>query len=93
MVRLAWRYVVQETVGPLKGLAKRAVVALAGIVVLAVGLVVLLIAVLRVLEGETGSALTGTWNFAPYLLTAVVAIVIIGVAVAVGVRAGKGRKQ
>jgi hypothetical protein len=85
-VRLVWRYVLQETLDPLKTLAKRAVFALAAMTVLAIGLLVLLIALLRVLQTETGTLFAGGWNFAPYLLTAMAAVLVLGVSVAIGMR-------
>ncbi len=88
--RLAWRYVLQETVGPLKGLAKRAGLALAGAFVLAVGLVVLLIGLLRLIQGETGSTFSGSLSFLPYLLTAIGALIVFGIAAAIGLRSKEG---
>lgn len=87
--RLAWRYVLQETIGPLKGLAKRAGLALAGAFVLAVGLVVVMIGVLRVIQGETGSTFSGSLTFLPYLLAALGALIVLGIAAAIGL----GKKQ
>jgi len=75
---LVKRYVVQETVGPFKHIARRLAFGLAGSLVLGVGVVVLLLGLLRVLEGETGSAFRGNWSFAPYLLSALVALVATG---------------
>lgn len=92
VVRLTWRYVLQETLGPLKVLAKRAALGLAGVVLLAVGFVVVLIALLRVLQGETGGVFVGTWNFAPYLLTGVAALLVICAATGVALRAGARRR-
>lgn len=87
--RLVWRYVLQESVDPLKGLAKRAALAVAGVLLLAIGLVVLAIALLRVLQGDTGTLFAGSLTFVPYLLVAVAALVAIGAAAAVGLRAGR----
>lgn len=89
-LRLVWRYVLQESLDPLKGLAKRAGLAIGGVLVLAVGLVVLAIALLRVLQRETGTTFAGDLTFLPYLLTAVAAVIAIGVAAAIGLRAGRG---
>ncbi|MDA8295658.1 MAG: hypothetical protein M0004_03540 [Actinomycetota bacterium] len=91
--RLAWRYVLQETVGPLKGLAKRAGLALAGAFVLAVGLVVVMIGVLRVIQGETGGTFSGSLTFVPYLLTAIGALVVLGIAAAIGLGKKKGSSR
>lgn len=91
--RLVWRYVLQETTEPLKSLAKRAVFMLAGVTVLAIGFVVCLFALLRVLQSETGRTFAGGWNFAPYLLTAAAAVLVIGVSAAIGLRARSKRPQ
>lgn len=92
-VDLLRRYVLQETVTPLRHLVKRAAFGTAAAVLTAVGTVTLLVAVLRVLQGETGTALSGTWSFAPYLLTAVVAVALAGVAVLLAVRATSKRER
>ena len=85
-LHLIRRYVLQETVTPLKGVAKQAGLQLAGALLVGIGLVVCCVAVLRVLQGETGSVFAGSWNFAPYLLTAAVAVAVIGFAFALGLR-------
>ena len=72
VIDLARRYVVQETVGPLKRLVKVLGFGLLGAVLYGLGLVLALVGVLRLLQSETGSAFYGDWGFAPYLLTAVV---------------------
>ena len=77
-------YVIQETLEPLKATAKMLVWGLLGAALLALGGVFLLVGVLRVLQGETNGAFRGGWQFAPYLLTALVgAIGIAGVGVMV----------
>ena len=47
---------------------------------MAVGLLLLLIGVLRLLQEETGSALTGNWSWVPYFVVAVLGIGVVGVA-------------
>ncbi len=93
MARLVAGYVRQETLDPLKGLAKRAVFSLAAVALLAIGFVAALLGLLRVLQTETGRTFAGSWNFAPYLLTAVAALLVIGTAAALGLRAGAGHKR
>ncbi|MCU1490885.1 MAG: hypothetical protein JWM85_2290 [Acidimicrobiaceae bacterium] len=88
-VALVRRYVVQETIGPFKTIAKRAALGAAGVILLGVGLVVCLIALLRVLQGETGTTFAGSWTFAPYLLVAVAGVLLTGAAVVIGLRAGR----
>ncbi len=87
------RYVVQETVGPLKHIGRSAAYGTAGALLTGVGAVLLMLAVLRVLQTETASVFAGNWSFAPYLLTAVVALGAIGVAAALGLRGGRSRRQ
>ena len=91
-ITLLRRYVLQETVEPLRHLLKRAALGLAASILTGIGLVALLLAVLRVLQSETGGALSGFWSFAPYLLTCVVAVAIVGVAGLLALRASASRR-
>lgn len=86
------RYVLQETVTPLRHLAARAALGTAAAVLTGLGTVVLLVAVLRVLQTETGSTFAESWSFAPYLLTAAVAVGLVGVAAVLAMRAKSGRR-
>ncbi len=86
-VELVRRYVVQETVGPLRQIGKRLAFGAAGGLLLCVGFVVLLLAVLRVLQTETGTFFAGNVSFAPYLITAAVGAGVIAGAVVVLLRA------
>jgi hypothetical protein len=61
-------YLKQETVEPMKGLGRYVAWGLAGSVVLAVGLVLLLLGGLRALQTQTGTMFTGNWSWAPYLI-------------------------
>jgi hypothetical protein len=83
------RYVVQETLTPLRTLGRLLAYGLAGALLSTLGLVFALIGVLRVLETETGSAFAGNWAFAPYLLTAAVGAAVIGLLVLVGLRSAR----
>jgi len=74
-------YVKQETLDPLKGLGRFMLFGVAGSVALAIGLVVLSVAFLRVLQGETGSTFTGNWSWAPYLICVVAVVIVAAVAV------------
>jgi hypothetical protein len=73
-------YAKQETVEPIKGLGRFIGWGVLGAVALAIGIVLLLLAVLRVLQTETGSALQGHLSWTPYLATLVVAAVTAYVA-------------
>lgn len=74
-------YAIQETVGPLKGLAKFVGFGVGAALVGGLGVILCLVGVLRLLQTETGPHLTGHWSWAPYGLTLVVAVVFIGFAV------------
>ncbi|MGI9118667.1 MAG: hypothetical protein ACR2G7_00780 [Acidimicrobiales bacterium] len=73
-------YAKQEIIQPLKGLGRYAAFGLAGSLLLGIGVVLLVLAVLRVLQGQTGEAFDGNWSFAPYLLTLVLCVAVIGAA-------------
>ena len=73
-------YAKQETVTPLKSLGRSLAFGIAGACCVALGSLFALMAVLRVLQTETGTALDGNWSFVPYL--AVVVVAGVGVAIA-----------
>ena len=79
-VQLVVDYAKQETLGPIKGLGRFVAFGLAGSLALAVGSVFLLLAVLRALQSETGSTFTGHLSWIPYLITAVLAVSVLGLA-------------
>jgi Flp pilus assembly protein TadB len=74
-------YIKQETLNPLKGLGRFMLFGVAGSVALAIGLVILSVAFLRLLQGETGTTFTGDWSWAPYLICAVAVVAVAAVAV------------
>ena len=74
-------YVKQETVEPLKGLGRFLGYGIVGSFALALGILLLLIGVLRLLQTETGTALTGHWSWVPYAAVIVLGVFVIGVAV------------
>jgi hypothetical protein len=93
-VDLIRRYAIQETVGPLRRIGKRLLFGAAGGLVLGIGLVILLLAVLRALQTETGTFFAGNMSFGPYLATAAVGVGVMGVAGLVLLRAiGKGSRR
>lgn len=63
-------YVKQETLLPIKGLGRFIAVGLAGSFTLAVGLLLLSLALLRALQTET-TTFSGNWSWAPYAITLV----------------------
>ena len=79
LANLVVDYLKQETLTPLQGLGKFLTFGISGSVFLALGLVLLLTAVLRVLQTETG-AFHGNLSWIPYLIVAVLAVAVIGLA-------------
>ncbi len=62
-------YFKQETIAPIKGLARFLKWGLLGAGALCIGLVLLSLAALRALQTETGTAFTGNLSWVPYLIT------------------------
>ena len=85
-------YLKQETVDPLRGLGRFLYMGIAGSFFLAFGILLVLIGVLRLLQTETGTALTGDFSWVPYAVVVLLGIVIIGVA-AWRVTAGPGQEK
>jgi hypothetical protein len=85
-------YLKQETVEPLKGLGRFLYMGIAGSFFLAGGILLILIGVLRLLQTETGTALTGDWSWVPYAVVVVLGIAVIGVA-AWRITAGPGQEK
>lgn len=71
-------YARQETVEPLQGMARWVGMGIAGSLLLMLGSISLTLAMLRVLQEETGTTFTGNLSWFPYLATLVAALVIIG---------------
>ena len=64
-------YLKQEMVEPLRGLGRFLYMGIAGSFFLAFGLLLVLLGVLRLLQTETGTALTGDWSWVPYAVVVV----------------------
>jgi hypothetical protein len=73
-------YAKQETLEPIKGLGRFIAFGVAGSILLALGLVLLVLALLRGLQTELADTFDGNWSFAPYLITLVVCGVVVGLA-------------
>ena len=80
-VNLIVAYVKQETLDPVKGLGRYVLFGVAGSVALSIGLVILAVGVLRLLQTETGSTFTGNLSWIPYLIIAVMVVLVAFVAV------------
>jgi hypothetical protein len=80
VVELVVAYAKQETLGPLKGVGRFLLFGVAGAALLAVGLVVSMLALLRALQSETGTTFSGHLSWLPYLATAAAAVLVAAVA-------------
>jgi len=75
-LRLALNYLKQETLAPLRGLVRMLLFGLVGSLALAVGIVLLLLAALRVMQTETG-AFHGNLSWVPYVVVMALAMLVI----------------
>ena len=73
-------YAKQETIDPLKSLGRFFGYGLAGSLLSALGLVFGAVAILRLLQTQTGEHLSGSWNFVPYVVALVFTVVCAGLA-------------
>ena len=78
-ISLVIAYVKQETLDPVKGLARFVAFGVAGSLAIAVGTVFLLVAALRVLQGETGT-FKGNLSWVPYLIVVAIGLGVIALA-------------
>lgn len=76
-LQLVIEYVKQETLTPLKGLGRFLLFGIAGSIMLCAGLVLLLVALLRALQEETGGFFSGTLTWAPYVIVGGGAVILI----------------
>ena len=79
-------YVKQETLEPIKGLARFVALGLAAMVVTGMGIVLLLLGGVRLLQDEAGSAFDGHLKFLPYVF----ALIVCAVVAAGALRAASG---
>lgn len=80
-IELLIGYVKQETIGPIKRLGRYVLFGLAGSILVSIGAVLLVIGFLRVLQSETGSALTGNLSWLPYVFAALFGLIIVAAGV------------
>ena len=85
-------YAKQETLEPIKSLGRFVTWGILGSVLLANGLVLLVLALLRALQTELPDVFDGNWSFAPYVITFVVCVIVIVLA-ATRIGAAKRRKE
>ena len=86
LYELVLAYAKQEALDPVKSLGRFVGFGVAGSLLLGFGAVIMLLAGLRALQTETGSALQGNWSWAPYAITVVGCAVIILVAMFIRAR-------
>jgi hypothetical protein len=91
IIALVKTYAKQETIDPLKGIGRYLLFGVAGSLALGIGVVLVLIALLRVLQTETGSAFDGNWSWVPYVITLVVTAAVAGLAI-MGIGRGRSRR-
>jgi hypothetical protein len=77
---LSTAYAKQETIDPLKGLGRFLGWGVGGALVLAMGVLMLMLAVLRALQTETDTTFTGNLSWVPYVITVAFGLVLIGLA-------------
>ena len=75
VLSLTKAYVKQETLGPLKGAGRWIAFGLAGAITVGMGTVLLMLAILRL----TQQYMHGAMSWAPYGITLVVGLIIVGV--------------
>jgi hypothetical protein len=90
--KLTVDYLKQEALDPLKGLGRFLLWGLLGSVAIAVGILLVLVGILRLLQTETGTALTGNWSWVPYFAVSALGIAVAGLA-GWRITAGPGRKK
>lgn len=79
-LQLVIDYLKQETLAPLKGLGRYLLFGIAGSILLCAGLVLLLVASLRLLQEQTGNFFRGTMTWAPYVIVGGTAVVLMALA-------------
>ena len=79
-VDLVRAYALQELVEPIKGVGRSLGFGLGGAFCLGLGTLLLGVALLRVLQTETGDAFDGNWSWVPYLIVLVVSVAVVGIA-------------
>jgi hypothetical protein len=86
-------YFKQEALEPIKDLGRYVKNGVIGSVLLCVGLPILVLAVLRAVQAETDDHLTGSWNWAPYGIAALLSAIFAGLAAWGISRKSKSKKK
>lgn len=74
-------YARQETIDPLKNLGRYVGFGVGGSLLLALGLILLGVGLLRLLQTETDGTFDDGWSWAPYLIVTVVVLAFAGLAI------------
>lgn len=77
-IDLLRRYVLQETLDPLKAAGRNLAVGAAAALIFGVASVLLLVGILRLLQSETGTAFRGDLSWLPYLITIGFGLIMLG---------------
>jgi hypothetical protein len=77
LIGLLRRYLIQETVDPLKEAGRTVLFGSAAAILIGIGAVLLLLGALRVLQTETGTVFRGSLSWLPYGITAFAAMAVI----------------
>ena len=86
-------YAKQETIDPMRSLARFVAFGVGGSVLLASGLVILVLGTLRFLQTEQADTFDGDWSFAPYLIAFVFCVAVCGFAArAIGAASRRSKK-
>lgn len=79
LIGLLRRYLIQETVDPLKQAGRTLLFGSAAAILLGIGAVLVLLGALRVLQTETGTVFRGSLSWLPYGITAFAGLALVGV--------------
>jgi hypothetical protein len=90
--KLTVDYLKQEALDPLKGLGRFLLWGVVGSLAIAVGVLLVLVGILRLLQADTGTALTGNWSWVPYFAVAFIGLGVVGAA-AWRITAGPGQRK
>jgi hypothetical protein len=85
-------YFKQETIDPIKGLARWVGYGLLGALLVGTGICFLAVGGLRALQTETGTTFRGHWSWAPYGITVVGLVIIAGGAVWMAARSPRSSR-
>jgi Putative Actinobacterial Holin-X, holin superfamily III len=81
LVDLVTAYAKQETLGPLRGAGRWLGFGVAAAALLALGLFLVLLGLLRLLQAEWDRSAEGSWSWVPYTIVFLVALGLIGLTI------------